>query len=134
MVPTCCSLGAFPKRCRISFRYKTMNKNSAFNCYGDDPIAGEQNSLTPLIKHQFTRMANSCTIGPFGNIKTRDMICIVGLDGSLSFFDQDTFLFLYIFQDVLIPGPVCYIENCDSFVICKSTWVLEIYRWNDFFL
>ncbi|KAJ0180414.1 hypothetical protein K1T71_003818 [Dendrolimus kikuchii] len=91
--------------------------------------AGEQNSLTPLIKHSFTRKADSFTVGPFGNIKTRDLICIVGLEGSLSFFDQDTFLFLCIFQDVIIPGPVCYIENCDSFVICKSTWILEIYSY-----
>lgn len=91
--------------------------------------AGEQNLLTLLIKHSFTRKADSFTFGPFGNIKTRDLLCIIGLDGSLSFFDQDTFLFLCIFQDVIIPGPVSYIENCDSFVICKSTWVLEIYSY-----
>ncbi|VVD02926.1 unnamed protein product [Leptidea sinapis] len=50
-------------------------------------------------------------------------------DGSLSFFDQDTFLFLCVFHDVIIPGPVCYIASSDLFVICKSTWILEIYSY-----
>lgn len=89
---------------------------------------GEQNILQSAIKHSFTRKAHSVTCGPFGNIKTRDFICIQALDGSLSFFDQKTFLFMYIFNDVIIPGPICYIANSDSFVICKSTWVIEIHR------
>lgn len=81
-----------------------------------------------MIKHTFTRKAYSLTCGPFGNVKTRDLICVQGLDGSLSFFDQDSFLFMCIFEDVIIPGPVCYIPSCDSFIIGKSTWILEIYR------
>ncbi|KAJ8725530.1 hypothetical protein PYW08_003713 [Mythimna loreyi] len=91
--------------------------------------AGDQNYFTPIIKHSFTRKADSLTCGPFGNIKTRDFICIQSLDGSLSFFDQDSFLFMCVFNDVIIPSPVCYIASSDSFVICKSTWVLEIYSY-----
>lgn len=91
-------------------------------------LTGDQNALAPVIKHPFTRRADSLTCGAFGSIKTRDFICIQGLDGSLSFFDQDTFIFMCIFNDIIVPAPVCYIANCDSFVICKSTWVLEIYR------
>lgn len=81
-----------------------------------------------MIQHSFTRRADSLTCGTFGNIKTRDFICIQGLDGSLSFFDQDTFLFMCILNDGIVPGPIDYISNCDSFVVCKSTWILEIYR------
>ncbi|CAH0604573.1 unnamed protein product [Chrysodeixis includens] len=91
--------------------------------------AGDQNYIEPLMKHSFTRKADSLTCGPFGNIKTRDFICIQSLDGSLSFFDQDTFLFMCLFNDVIIPSPVCYIASSDSFVICKSTWLLEIYSY-----
>ncbi|XP_021183522.3 protein PTHB1 [Helicoverpa armigera] len=91
--------------------------------------AGQQNYLVPIIKHSFTRKADSLTCGPFGNIKTRDFICIQSLDGSLSFFDQDTFLFMCIFNDVIIPSPVSYIASSDSFVLCKSTWVIEIYSY-----
>ncbi|CAB3234515.1 unnamed protein product [Arctia plantaginis] len=91
--------------------------------------AGDQNILSPIIKHSFTRKADSLTCGPFGNIKTRDLICVLSLDGSLSFFDQDAFLFMCIFTDVIIPSPVCYIASSDCFVICKSTWVLEIYSY-----
>ncbi|XP_073944203.1 Bardet-Biedl syndrome 9 isoform X3 [Choristoneura fumiferana] len=89
---------------------------------------GDQNSLETVVKHSFTRRACSITCGPFGN-KSRDCICVQSLDSTLSFFDQDTFLFMCIFNDVIIPGPVCYIASCDSFVICKSTWVLEIYSY-----
>ncbi|XP_049866625.1 protein PTHB1 isoform X2 [Pectinophora gossypiella] len=91
--------------------------------------AGEQNLLKLLTKHTFTRRAHSLTCGPFGNIKTRDFICIQALDGSLSFFDQESFLFMYISHDVIIPGPVCYIASSDSFVLCKSTWVIEIHSY-----
>ncbi|CAH0406587.1 unnamed protein product [Chilo suppressalis] len=91
--------------------------------------AGDQNILKTTLKHTFTRRAYSLSCGPFGNIKTRDLICVQGLDGSLSFFDQETFLFMCIFDDVIIPGPICYIASCDSFVISKSTWILEIYSY-----
>lgn len=50
------------------------------------------------------------------------------MDGTLSFFDQDTFLFMCVFNDIIIPGPICYTANSDQFVICKSTWVMEIFR------
>lgn len=81
-----------------------------------------------IIKHTLTTKAAALTSGSFGNVKTRDLICIQALDGSLSFFDQDMFLFMCIFNDIIIPVPVCYIANCNSFVISKSTWLLEIYR------
>lgn len=92
-------------------------------------FSGEQNSLVSVIKHTFTRRAFNVTCGPFGSSKSRDLICIQALDGTLSFFDQDTFLFMCLFDDIIIPGPVCYAANSDLFVICKSTWVLEIYRY-----
>ncbi|XP_059054386.1 uncharacterized protein LOC131848511 isoform X4 [Achroia grisella] len=91
--------------------------------------AGDQNVLKLMIKHSFTRKAESLTHGPFGNVKSRNFICIQGIEGSLSFFDQDTFLFMCILDNIIIPGPICYIASCDSFVICKSTWILEIYSY-----
>ncbi|XP_072943968.1 protein PTHB1 isoform X2 [Epargyreus clarus] len=69
------------------------------------------------------------TIGPFGSSKARDLFCIQALDGTLSFFDQDTFLFMCIFNDIIVPGPVCYIANSDLFVMCKSNWVMEIFSY-----
>ncbi|XP_047528167.1 protein PTHB1 [Vanessa atalanta] len=89
---------------------------------------GEQNVLSPMISHLFTRRAFSTTCGPFGYSK-RDLICIQALDGTLSFFDQDTFLFMCVFNDILIPGPVYFITNSDQFIICKSTWIMEIYSY-----
>ena len=95
-------------------------------------VSGEQNSLISVIKHTFTRRAFNVTCGPFGSSKSRDLICIQALDGTLSFFDQDTFLFMCIFDDIIIPGPICYVANSDQFVVCKSTWVMEIYRYKNF--
>lgn len=91
-------------------------------------FSGEQNIISPVLKHSFTRKAHSTTCGPFGNSKSRHLICIQALDGTLSFFDQDTFLFMCIFNDIVIPGPIDYVATSDLFLICKSTWVLEIYR------
>ncbi|CAH0720686.1 unnamed protein product, partial [Brenthis ino] len=88
---------------------------------------GEQNSLTDVIKHSFIRRAASVISGPFGASKGRDLICIQAMDGTLSFFDQDTFLFMCVFNDIIIPGPICYTANSDQFVICKSTWIMEIF-------
>ncbi|OWR45224.1 parathyroid hormone-responsive B1 [Danaus plexippus plexippus] len=90
---------------------------------------GEQNSLISVIKHSFTRRAYSVICGPFGSSKSKHLICIQALDGTLSFFDQDTFLFMCMFNDIIIPGPICYVANSDQFVICKSTWVFEIYSY-----
>ncbi|XP_041976964.1 protein PTHB1 [Aricia agestis] len=90
---------------------------------------GDQNSLRSVIKHSFTRRACSLIAGPFGSSKSRDYICIQYLDGSLCFFDQDTFLFMCIYNDIIIPGPVCYVPSSDLFLICKSTWILETYSY-----
>ncbi|KAG7307170.1 hypothetical protein JYU34_007321 [Plutella xylostella] len=90
--------------------------------------AGDQNSLTLLIKHTFTRKAHSLACGPFGKIK-RDLICVQGLDGSLSFFDQDTFLFMCVFDNVIMPVPISYVASSDTFVVSRSTWLLEIYSY-----
>ncbi|XP_068630113.1 protein PTHB1 [Battus philenor] len=91
--------------------------------------AGDQNNIVPLVSHSFKRRAYSLILGPFGSSKSRDLICVQSLDGTLSFFDQDTFLFMCIFNDILIPGPLAYVANSDLFVICKSTWILEIYSY-----
>lgn len=77
---------------------------------------------------KLNKPAYSLTSGHFDNIKTRQLVCIQALDGSLSFYDQDIFLFMYEITDIVLPGPLAYIGNCDSFVICKSTWIMEIYR------
>ncbi|XP_039746992.1 protein PTHB1 isoform X2 [Pararge aegeria] len=96
---------------------------------GGHSDVGDQNFIAPVIKHSFTRRAHSTTCGPFGNSKSRDLICIQALDGTLSLFDQDTFLFMCIFNDIIIPGPISYVAYSDLFIICKSTWILEIYSY-----
>ncbi|XP_045491843.1 protein PTHB1 [Colias croceus] len=91
--------------------------------------AGDQNFLENSIKHTFTRKAYSVIVGPFGNTKSRDLICVQALDGTLSFFDQDAFLFMCLFEDIIIPSPVSYVSSTDFFIISKSTWVLEAYSY-----
>ncbi|CAH4032164.1 unnamed protein product [Pieris brassicae] len=91
--------------------------------------AGVQNYLRPVLNHSFTKKACSVIVGPFGVTKSRDLICIQALDGALSFFDQDTFLFMCLFDDIIIPTPIGYVLSNDVFIICKSTWIMEIYSY-----
>ncbi|XP_045519580.1 protein PTHB1 [Pieris brassicae] len=91
--------------------------------------AGVQNYLRRVLNHSFTKKACSVIVGPFGVTKSRDLICIQALDGALSFFDQDTFLFMCLFDDIIIPTPIGYVLSNDVFIICKSTWIMEIYSY-----
>ncbi|XP_052737741.1 protein PTHB1 isoform X2 [Bicyclus anynana] len=34
-----------------------------------------------------------------------------------------------IFNDIIIPGPINYVATSDLFIITKSTWILEIYSY-----
>ncbi|CAK1552174.1 unnamed protein product [Leptosia nina] len=91
--------------------------------------AGDQNYLRPILKHDFTRKAYRVIVGPFGVAKSRELICIQALDGTMSFFEQDTFLFMCLFPDVIIPGPISYVPSSDLFIICTTSWVMEIYSY-----
>ena len=68
--------------------------------------------------------------GNFGGVKGKEFICIMFLNGSLKFFEQDG-----ISQSCVIPGNhtiptnFIYVPRTDCFIILAPNWDLECYRW-----
>ncbi|OQR75382.1 protein PTHB1-like, partial [Tropilaelaps mercedesae] len=58
-----------------------------------------------------------------------DLICVQSIDGVLSVFDRESHIFDRPLPGVLLPGPLAYIEQTDSFVTVTSTLVLETFRY-----
>ena len=67
--------------------------------------------------------------GRFGQIKGRDFFCIQSLDGTLSFYEQESFAFSRFLPNFLTPGPIAYVANTDSFVVSTGNWAIESYRY-----
>lgn len=67
-------------------------------------------------------------MGPFGCVKNRDFLCAVAVDGTLSFFEQETFVFEAQLPMFLLPSPIAYVEESDVFVTLSADWYIEGYR------
>uniref|UniRef100_A0A1B6MD26 PTHB1 N-terminal domain-containing protein n=3 Tax=Graphocephala atropunctata TaxID=36148 RepID=A0A1B6MD26_9HEMI len=78
---------------------------------------GDQYDLVMAYEHQLSRSAFSFVVGAFGGAKGRDFTCIHSLDGTLSFFEQETFAMSRSLPCFLLPSPFVYMPSSDSFVI-----------------
>lgn len=58
-----------------------------------------------------------------------DLICVQSVDGVLSVFDRESHAFDRPLPGVLLPGPLAYIEETDSFVTVSSNLILETFRY-----
>lgn len=90
---------------------------------------GNQNDLELLYEHNLERSAANFVVGPFGNIVNRDFICVQSLDGMLSFFEQETPSFRSFLPDILLPGPIAYLQKTDCFITVCSNWSVVAYKW-----
>ncbi|XP_075220052.1 Bardet-Biedl syndrome 9 [Lycorma delicatula] len=90
---------------------------------------GDQSQLILVYEHPLNRSAYDFIVGPFGGIKGRDFICIQSLDGTLSFYEQETFAFKRSLSTFLIPSPIVYVPHSDSFIIFNANWYLESYKY-----
>lgn len=87
-------------------------------------------TLATAYEHQLKRPAFNFCYGPFGGAKDRDFICVQSLDGVLSIFEQDSFAFSRMLSSViLVPGPICYFQKIDSFILCNNEMCIEAYRY-----
>ena len=50
-------------------------------------------------------------------------------DGQLSLFEQERFAFARFLPNFLVPGPLCYCAQLDSFVTCNAAFEVESCRW-----
>lgn len=92
-------------------------------------VIGDQYQLLLTYEHQLSKSAYSFLVGPFGGVKGRDFICILSLDGTLSFFEQETFSVSRSLPCFLLPSPFVYVPSSDSFVVHNANWTLECYRY-----
>ncbi|PIK59409.1 hypothetical protein BSL78_03711, partial [Apostichopus japonicus] len=59
----------------------------------------------------------------------KDFLCVQSLDGTVSFFEQESFAFTRFLPNFLLPGPICYIPRTDSFITVSSSWQVESYKY-----
>lgn len=82
-----------------------------------------------LLQHDLPKSAFTFCKGSFGGVKGKEYICVMFLDGSLKFFEQDG-----ISHNCLLPGSrtiltsMIYIARTDCFVMLSPNWDLECYR------
>lgn len=89
---------------------------------------GAQLSLKQISEYRFHRTAFSFCKGHFGKVKGREFFCVVHLDGSLTFFEQDGISYECKFPGHrALPTPVVYCERTDCFFRLASAWNLECY-------
>ncbi|XP_002005438.2 protein PTHB1 [Drosophila mojavensis] len=93
---------------------------------------GTQLKLQQLAEHKFQRVAFSMCQGHFGQVKGREFFCVVHLDGTLTFYEQDGISYECRFPGQRsLPTPVVYCERTDSFFRLSATWHLQCYSYQD---
>ncbi|CRK93885.1 CLUMA_CG007412, isoform A [Clunio marinus] len=91
---------------------------------------GLQSKLQLMNKFEFQKTAFCFVKGGFGNVKNKDFLCIMFLDGSLRFFEHDG-----IEQNCTLPGirtiptSFIYVERTDCFLFLSPNWDLECFRY-----
>ncbi|XP_039292520.1 protein PTHB1 [Nilaparvata lugens] len=92
---------------------------------------GDQLQLTLVYEHQLRKSAYSLLVGAFGGVRGRDFTCIQSLDGTLTFYEQETLAFERSLPagTFLLPGPIVYVTQSDTFVTCNANLVVEAYRY-----
>ncbi|XP_068147070.1 LOW QUALITY PROTEIN: protein PTHB1 [Drosophila tropicalis] len=93
---------------------------------------GSQLRLQLVVEHKFQRVAFSLCQGHFGQVKGREFYCIVHLDGTLTFYEQDGICYECRFPGQrALPAPVVYCQRTDSFYRFSATWFLQCYSYQD---
>eukprot|EP00051_Salpingoeca_urceolata_P016237 m.214801 g.214801 ORF g.214801 m.214801 type:complete len:803 (-) comp18624_c0_seq7:92-2500(-) len=89
---------------------------------------GGEPTLQVAFEHALKRTACNVTRGTFGGSPT-ELFCVQSMDGVLTFFNQDGFAFERFLPNFLLPGPLCYVPDTDSFVTATPSGTIEAYRY-----
>ncbi|ALC41616.1 CG15666, partial [Drosophila busckii] len=93
---------------------------------------GTQLKLQLLVEHKFARVAFALCQGHFGQVKGREFFCVVHLDGTLTFYEQDGICYECSFPGQrALPAPVVYCERTDSFLRFNASWHLQCFSYQD---
>ncbi|XP_014288392.1 protein PTHB1 isoform X2 [Halyomorpha halys] len=90
---------------------------------------GDQCQINIVYEHHLKRSAYSFLVGGFGGVEGRDFLCVLGLDGTLMFYEQETLSLTRLLPNFLLPSPIVYVPHTDSFVLLNSNWHIESYRY-----
>ncbi|XP_022112018.1 protein PTHB1-like isoform X2 [Acanthaster planci] len=90
---------------------------------------GSQYQMKMVYEHNLQRTAFNLVVGPFGSVKGKDFMCVQSMDGTVSFFEQESFSFSRFLPGFLLPGPLKYIPRTDSFITVSSSWQVESYKY-----
>lgn len=89
---------------------------------------GSQVELKIIYEHPLQHYNYHVVVGPFGSIKGRDFLCAVAVDGTLSFFEQETFVHEAQLPIFLLPSPVSYVAETDVFIGLTGDWCIAAYK------
>lgn len=91
-------------------------------------LTGNQFDLKIIYEHPLHHSCYQLICGQFGAVRNRDFLCAVGLDGTLAFFEQETFMTEKQLPLFLLPTPVVYVSNSDMFVASNADSYIEGYK------
>ena len=89
---------------------------------------GSQYEMKLIYKHSLQRYNYQVVVGSFGAVKGRDFFCALAVDGTLSFFEQETFVCETQLPAFLLPSPITYVAETDVFVTLARDWCIAAYK------
>ena len=89
---------------------------------------GSQFDIKLIYEHSLQRYNYQVILGSFGAVKGRDFLCAVAVDGTLSFFEQETFVYETQLPAFLLPSPITYVAETDVFVTLTKNWCIAAYK------
>ena len=79
--------------------------------------------------HKLKRNGHNFCCGQIGERKY-DLVFIQSIDGVISIYEQDSFINLVSFDEVIFPVQIDVINRKDSFVITNTAYEVECYGYN----
>lgn len=79
--------------------------------------------------HKLKRNGHNFCHGQIGE-RNYDLVFIQSIDGAISIYEQDSFINLVTFSEVIFPGQIDFINRKDSFVITNTEYEVECYGYN----
>jgi len=84
--------------------------------------------IKKLYDHHLEHSSANMCHGTFGNTQGIDGLCVQSLDGQLSFFESESLAFSRFLPNFLLPGPLAYVPETDSFITANSGLTIESYK------
>jgi Bardet-Biedl syndrome 9 protein len=99
---------------------------------GETDLFSKQCEFRREFEHQLERTSYNFTFGNFGQGSGGDQIAVQSMDGQIALYDHNKHNFSRFLpsSSFLCPGAFRYIECKDAFVVCSSTFEVEVYRFS----